>query len=177
MAMAGPVCQTPAVTGAAGTDQENEGEEKSPAASELTDPAGHLPDDAVVIRGGLMERQDLKDQAEACQEVLGYPGLSVMSSPAARSVREVAFRVKAVRDRTGKTLLKNGDLRKSTAGRIRNAGTYDRHPFSLVKTFWYEEHYTLRLPSHMTSDDWDLLDQTFDAPEINPVGWKANYGA
>jgi hypothetical protein len=28
----------------------------------------------------------------------------------------------------------------------------------------------------MTSDDWDLLDQTFDAPEINPVGWKANFG-
>jgi hypothetical protein len=29
----------------------------------------------------------------------------------------------------------------------------------------------------MTPDDWDLLDQTFDAPEINPVGWRANFGA
>jgi len=124
-----------------------------------------------------MERQDLIDQAEACQEVLGYPGLSVNSWPSARSVGEVAFRVKTVRDQTGKPLLKNGDLRKSTAGRIRNAGTDNRHPFSLIKTFWYAEHYTLRLPSPMTPDDWDLLDQAFDAPEINPVGWRANFGA
>lgn len=29
----------------------------------------------------------------------------------------------------------------------------------------------------MSSEDWDLLDQIFDAPEVNPVGWKANFGA
>jgi len=137
---------------------------------------GHLPDDAVVIRGGMMNRQDLVDAAEKCQKVLGFPGLSVCSWPSARTVAEVAFRVKATRDRTGRPLLKNGDLRKSTAGRIRNAGTADRHPFSLVKTGLDPEHYTLRLPSPVTSDDWDLLEQTFDLPEVNPVGLKANFG-
>lgn len=91
-----------------------------------------------------MIRQDLIDAAETCQEVLGYPGLSVNSWPDARSVAEVAFRVKAVRDRMGKPLLRNGDLRKSTAGRIRNAGTDIRHPFDLIKTGAYAEHDTLR---------------------------------
>jgi hypothetical protein len=177
MATPGWVCQTPAVADTGRTAQGSGGEENPPAASDPIDSGGHLPDDAVVIRGGQMRRrQDLIDAAETCQEKLGFPGLSVYSWPTARSAGEVAFRVKAVRDRTGKKILMNGDLRKSTAGRIRNAGTAKRHPFSLVKTGEDEEHYTLRLPSPTTSRDWDLLDQIFDGPEINPVGLKANYG-
>lgn len=125
----------------------------------------------------MMNRQDLVDAAEKCRGVYGFPGLSVYSWPSARTVEEVAFRLRATRDRTGRPLLKNGDLRKSTAGRIRNAGTADRHPFSLMKTGLDPEHYTLRLLSPVTGDDWDLLEQTFDPPEVNPVGWKANFGA
>jgi len=123
-----------------------------------------------------MERQHLVDAAEACRKKYGFPGLSVYSWPSARTVQEVAFRVKAIRDQTGRPLLKNGDLRKSTAGRIRNAGTADRRPFSLIKTGPDPEHYTLRLLSPVTGDDWDLLEQTFDPPELNPVGLKANFG-
>ncbi len=149
--------------------------ENAAAAGEVPQPGGHLPDSAIVVRGGHMERGNLIDTAEACRRRYGFPGLSVYSWPDA-SVREIAFRVKAIRDRTGHPLLQHGDLRKSTAGRIRNAGSPDRHPFSLQKTGG-EGHYTLRLPSPTTDEDWDLLDQTFDAPELNPVGLKANFGA
>jgi len=122
-----------------------------------------------------MRRSDLISSAEACRRRFGYPGVSVDSWPNA-TVREIAYKVKEIRDRTRTRLLMHGDLRKSTAGRIRNAGTRERHPFGLRKT-GREGHYTLTLPSPTTDDDWDLLDATFDPPELNPVGLKANYGA
>lgn len=122
-----------------------------------------------------MKRSDLISSAEVCRRRLGYPGLSVYSWPDA-TLREVARKVKEIRDRTGVPLLKNGDLRKSAAGRIRNAGTSERHPFELRKTGGVG-HYTLALPSPTTDDDWDLLDAIFDPPELNPVGLRANYGA
>jgi hypothetical protein len=122
-----------------------------------------------------MKRNDLMMTAEDCRGRLGFPGFSVFSWPDA-DAHEIAHRVKAIRDRNGTDVLRNGDLRKTTARRIRRAGTNDRHPFSLVKTFG-RGHYTLRLPSHVTDDDWNLIDQVFDVPEINPVGWRASYGA
>jgi hypothetical protein len=122
-----------------------------------------------------MKRSYLIDTAEECTKRLGHPGLSVFSWQDA-TLREVAFKVKEIRDRTGVPYLKNGDLRKSTAGRIRNAGTPESHPFGLLKTGG-DGHYTLTLPSPTTDDDWDLLDAIFDPPELNPVGSRANYGA
>jgi hypothetical protein len=122
-----------------------------------------------------MKRSDLIDAAEVCMKRFGYPGLSVFSWPDA-TLREVAYKVKEIRDRTGVALLRNGDLRKSIAGRIRNAGTPERHPFGLRKTGPLDGHYTLTLPSPTTDDDWDQLDATFDPPELNPVGLRANYG-
>src|SRR5229473_8422634 len=58
-----------------------------------------------------MRRSDLISSAEACRRRFGYPGVSVDSWPNA-TVREIAYKVKEIRDRTRTRLLMHGDLRK-----------------------------------------------------------------
>jgi len=118
-----------------------------------------------------IERMD--NQAEACKLKLGFRGISVCSWPGL-TAQEVAQRVKELRARRRQRVLMNPEMRQSTAGRIRRAGTQDRHPFDLVQTFW-DGHWTLTLPDPTTPEDWRLLDEAFDPPEPNPVGQKA-YG-
>jgi hypothetical protein len=146
--------------------------ENAASAGELPATGGHLPDDAVVVRGGEMGLEKLIETAAACERKLGYPGFSVYSWPG-MTAHEIALKVKEIRDRTGVPLLRNAGLRQSTAGRIRDAGAPERHPFGLVKTFG-EGHYTLSLPSPTTSENWELLrDHVFDPVEFNPVGGRA----
>jgi hypothetical protein len=135
--------------------------ENASATGELPDASGHLPDDAIVIRGGLMKRDSLRISAEAHEaENPGAYALSFWSWPGL-TAEEIARRV-------GPENLPHKMLRKYSAGQLRNMAMSDGRPLELVPTD-EDGHYDVILPPPPTDDDLDLFDHEFDPPEPNPA--------
>lgn len=118
---------------------------------------GELPADAVVIRGGRMKAEDLKDAAEAYwaryEGKRGY-ALTVWCWPG-HTAEQTAEAVGAER-------LPHPVIRKCTAGKLRELGYPPEPSFG-------EYHYSLRLPDPPTPQDWINLRRAFDPPQPNPV--------
>jgi hypothetical protein len=132
-------------------------------------PAGHLPDDAVVIRGGEMKRKTLMLSATKYEATYpGEYGLTFWSWPG-MTADEIALRV-------GGDRLMHPSLRKCTAGLIRSLQVSDGRPLDLVRTGQQEGHYTLLLPCPPTDDDLDRLSQLFDPPQPNPAAPRGGRG-
>lgn len=124
------------------------------------DHAGHdsqedeLPDDALLVRGGTMQRTDLEISAEVHKEREGHYALSFWAVPGC-SVAETAERV-------GTGDLPHGKLRSAPVGRLRQLG-YE------VVFSGDPAHVSVMLPSPPSDIDWTNLESAFDAPEPNPV--------
>jgi hypothetical protein len=117
----------------------------------------HLPDEAIVVRGGMMGSPSLRSNAGVSSAELGIWAISVWAYPeqTAEEVAEEARRVDEV-------ALPQGKLRFSMAGRIRSAG------YDLIATN-QRGHYSLVVPAEPTEAVWDDLRSIFDETCRNPV--------
>lgn len=132
-----------------------------PGASESSGETGHLPDDAIVIRGGTMKLNDLMTGVEVYEATYpGWYGLSFWSWPEL-TADAIARRVRTRR-------LPQTSMRLSTAARVRNITGTDGQLMLFVQTF-DPGHYTLVLPSPPTVDDYERVTAAFDPPGRNPV--------
>jgi hypothetical protein len=111
-----------------------------------------LPDDAVVLRGGLMLPRDLDTGALTHYDEFGEYALSVYALPG-RTADEIAILVP----------LRHSKIRQSTVGRLREGG------YEVVPSPGPPGHADLKLPSPPTEDDWKTLDALFDPPRLNPA--------
>lgn len=137
-----------------------------PATSEPEGLGGQLPDEAVVIRGGLMARDGLIASARRyADQNEGIYGITLWSWPGL-TAGEIAQRVKEDHAQ-GRNPVGHGQLRWSTAGVIREAMSAGR-AFILKKT-GQDGHYTLTFPSEPSDGDWDRLEKMFGPPEPNPA--------
>jgi hypothetical protein len=124
--------------------------------------AGHLPDDALVIRGGEMRRRTLMLSATGYEA--DHPGeyaLSFWSWPG-MTADEIALRV-------GRRVLPHPRFRKCAVGKIRGLEVSDGRPLDLARTGPRDGHYTLLLPAPPTDDDLDALGRLFDPSQPNPA--------
>ena len=115
-------------------------------------PLDRLPDDSVVVRGGLMLLTDLVLSAQSHFDTKGFYALSVYSTPG-RAVDEIAVGVP----------LRHSKIRVSTVGRVRSAG------YDVVSSQGPPGHADLVLPAPPTDHDWSTLDRVFDPPQLNPA--------
>jgi hypothetical protein len=137
-----------------------------PTGDEAFNDEGHLPDDAVVIRGGTMRRKDMVASVRRYVALThGVYGLTVWSWPA-MTAGDIAMRVKETHPQ-GRNPVAHGQLRQTTAGKIREPGT-SGETFQLVKT-GAEGHYTLTFPAEPTDADWERLEAMFGPAEPNPA--------
>lgn len=115
-----------------------------------------LPDDAIVVRGGLMGTVSLESNAYGSFEECGMWALSVWSYPdmTADEVVEEAHRVDG-------EALPNGKIRSARAGTLRE------HGYELVATN-QRGHYSLVVPPTPGSAVWEDLREVFDDPMPNP---------
>jgi hypothetical protein len=110
-----------------------------------------LPDDAIVVRGGLMQNIDeMVEDARDEMARVGHPGLSVRAGVGVTLVELV---------RAGQ--VPHNQIVVSTAGRVRKDG------YSFVKIPG-EYHYNIVLPSLEPTTVAQLAD-SFDGPQPNPV--------
>lgn len=110
-----------------------------------------LPDDAIVVRGGLMKPEDIPGDADEGEE--GVWGISVQSAPG-MSPKDLA--------REGG--IRHGKIRVSTVGRIRALGT----GFDVIPTVGPGRHATATIPSRPVSEaDAQSLENAFDQPIPN----------
>lgn len=137
-----------------------------PAGSDTYNNHGHLPDDAVVVRGGVMRREDMIASAKRyAAKTHGVYGLTVWSWPG-MTAGEIAVRVKQAHP-AGLNPVAHGQLRHSTAGKIREPGA-NGESFNLAKT-GHDGHYTLTFQAEPTDADWERLDSMFGPAEPNPA--------
>lgn len=111
-----------------------------------------LPDEALVLRGGMMLARDLALAAERCEAQLGFPGISVFAATGT-GFRELLLAAPALR--TYRV------VRRSTAGAVRSLGC------ELVAT-GIAPHITLRLPGTDFATLARLRD-LFGPPIPNPL--------
>ena len=115
-------------------------------------PLDRLPDDAIVVRGGLMLAADLAVGAQSHFDAHGFYALSVYCVPG-RTADEIAIGVP----------LRHSNIRASTVGRLRSAG------YEIVASPGPPGHADLVLPTPPTDHDWKALDRVFDPPRPNPA--------
>lgn len=116
-----------------------------------------LPDDAVVIRGGLMAMADLRRSAQIHFDHEGRYALSVFCG------------VDASADAIARAAsLPHPKIRQSTVGRIRRAG------FDVVRSEGPPGHADLVLPDPPTDDDWRALEAAFDPPRHNAATMESD---
>lgn len=111
-----------------------------------------LPDDAIVLRGGLNETQHMREQAQEKFEDCGIYSLSV-AADGSLSFEELAV----VAD------FPNRRVRRTTVGLLRAIGC-DVTPPSGRK-----RHANLILPQPPTDDVWKALEEAFAPAEPNPA--------
>lgn len=116
------------------------------------EPLDCLPDDAVVVRGGLMLPADFARGVQSHFDTEGVYALSVFST-ARRTADEIAIAVP----------LPHPKIRTSTVGRVRAAG------YDVVSSPGPPGHADLLLRKPPTDDDWRTLDRIFDVPRANPA--------
>jgi hypothetical protein len=118
-----------------------------------------LPENAQVVRGGIMGSKSLESNAygSKADPSCGLWALSVWSYPGMEG-EEVAEEAR----RVDPEALPQGKIRVSTAERIRSAG------FELVATN-QRGHYSLVVPPEPEEPIWDDLREIFDEPIPNPV--------
>lgn len=109
-----------------------------------------LPDDSLVIRGGLMRMDDLWAAAETCLAEKGFYGLSVWGAPEATAL-----------DLVQAGNIRHGKIRRSTAGRLRTEG------FPVEPT-GPPRHCTVYLGGLLTDNVLEKFEAAFDPPEPNP---------
>jgi len=108
----------------------------------------HLPDDALVVRGGIMLRRDLVKAATMMSEISGELGIST------RAGADVSWEDLA-------SDLPQPQVRLSTAGRLRAAG------FEVALTGDRERHATVYLGAELTDDVLQRLTGAFEPPRAN----------
>jgi hypothetical protein len=114
-----------------------------------------LSDEAILVRGGAMLRDDLARSAEANYRDRGEYALSFWSF-AGMTASEIAVKV-------GTDDLPHSKLRASTVGRLRAAG------FEVVSSEPPSGHVDVKLPGPVTDAIANDLDVGFDPPIVNPV--------
>ena len=110
-----------------------------------------LPDDAIVIRGGVMTPRTMEVNAYTEYDETGVYALSVSSLP------DADFDTIAAAAR-----LPHGQVCVSTVGRIRAAG------YEVRQSEPPPAHADLLLPNPPADEDWEALLVVFDAPIANP---------
>jgi hypothetical protein len=109
-----------------------------------------LPDDAIVIRGGVNHEADVRKAAIAEMELHGRYTISAASYPG-WTVEQIA--------RANRT--PHSRIRKTTVGRLRSAG------FEVSWPVGKKKHADLFLPD-LDADTLASLEKVFDPPEPNP---------
>jgi hypothetical protein len=113
-----------------------------------------LPNDAVVVRGGLMDRERTAASATAAFRESGVYGLSVWAAPG-MGADDI---VRLARSH-GPEFLPHAKIRTSTVGRLQPYTLEADNPGG---------HYLLKLPTPPTNADWDALELAFDDPRLAP---------
>jgi hypothetical protein len=110
-----------------------------------------LPDDAIVVRGGVMLTTDLATNLQVYNQMYpGQWGISVACEPNS-----------AADDLAQRAPFRNRLMRVSTVGAIRGLG----HDVVATGT---PPHATLMLAQEPTEEDWEALRSVFSEPEANP---------
>lgn len=119
-------------------------------------PAGGLPPDAVVVRGGVMRIELLSAQADYAATVIGVRSLSFWASP----TLDEAGIVRAARGYASQNL-RHKKIRVSTAGAIAQAG-FQLHHSGLP------EHFQILLPDPGQDFRLARLIRAFGPPHPTP---------
>jgi hypothetical protein len=115
-----------------------------------------LPDDAIVVRGGVGAAETIAVNAQTTFDTDGFWGVSGFSAPGLDTA-EIA-RIAHDQNR-----LNHAQIRTSTARRLREAG------FEIQETPDDFPHADILMGDHDAVDDtWELLATLFDAPVANP---------
>jgi hypothetical protein len=131
-------------------------------AQEPESPA-ELPNDAIVVRGGLMEREQTIKRAEAAFRDVGVYGLSVWAA-IGMSAAEIVRLARGHNDPAAnppKRYMPYPQMRTSTAGQLRACG------FDLVPDSPFG-HYLLTIPTPPAEEHWDALQREFGDAEPAP---------
>jgi hypothetical protein len=110
-----------------------------------------LPDEAIVIRGGLNQQDVMQRSAQDEFELNGQYALSVAADAS------MTLQALAVANQTP-----HSRIRKTTVGRLRAAG------FDVTPPKGEKRHADLILPNPPTDEVWEALEAAFDPPEPNP---------
>jgi hypothetical protein len=112
-----------------------------------------VPNDSIVIRGGILDVRDVREQAEDEFRRCGTYSISVATKPGA-TLGEIA-RV---------AQLRNAKIRKTTVGVLRAWG------FDVTPPKGRKQHSNLLLAKQrsLTDRDSTVLDALLDEPETNP---------
>jgi hypothetical protein len=122
-----------------------------------------LPDEAVVVRGGIMEREPTIKKAASAIPDHGVNGLSVWSVEGL-SAAEIVRLARSYDDPTAappKSYMPYPQMRTSTVVQLRARG-FDLRPDSPLG------HYMLTIPTPAADGDWDALQEEFGYPEPTP---------
>lgn len=141
---------------------ETQGQASGGALPEWT---GALPDEAVLVRAGIMNHGDLRTSAKVHFARHGVYALSLWSYPM-MGAQEIAEEVGRVADEHEITLLPNPQMRQTTVGALRALG-YDVTPGGGLRG-----HVTLALNGLPDDTEWTRLATAFQEAETNPIAQR-----
>ncbi|GIT80159.1 hypothetical protein LLS1_18280 [Leifsonia sp. LS1] len=117
-----------------------------------------LPDDAIVVRGGIMLRASVEAAAVTNYRDYGFYGVSTFAIPGltASEIWEKSPKIAPPNYRR---------IRVTTAGAVRAAG------FELSPT-WESDHFDIVLDNPPDETTWSKLDELFSPPTNQPDEWE-----